>query len=110
MGCRLQHNEAKADTPCDTPAGCPYTPSPGDKGENGCGLAAENEVAIWLYPRYKRFGRLAMELADLELKKWEGDLLLDKLMMIEDHVPYITQAQDKRAETKQKVRGRRKRK
>jgi len=51
-----------------------------------------------------------LELADLELETWEADLLLDKLMLVEDYVPYISQAQAKREEAKQKVRGRRKRK
>jgi hypothetical protein len=49
-------------------------------------------------------------LADLELSPWEADLLLDKLMLIEDYVPYINKAAAKREETKQKVRGRRRNK
>ena len=86
--------------PCDGDEGlkaCPYfnreCGSPGDESEDGCGLSPDNAEALEIYRRWKTFGSTAFDLLELDLGgAVEKDLLATKLMIIDDHIPLISEA------------------
>ncbi len=75
---------------------CKYTPSPGDTGEKGCGLLPANEFAVWLYPRWKSFGEAAFQMVDLTMTAPQAENLMEKLMVIQQHIPHIIEAKERR--------------
>lgn len=75
---------------------CKYVPSPGDTGPEGCGLLPENEFPVSFYTKWKAFGPVALQLTHLELTEADGDLLLEKLMVIEQYYPALCEAEQRR--------------
>lgn len=94
--CRDQYAAAgRTDVPCDV-GDCKYNPSPGDLGPKGCGLMHENEFVVWLYPKWKKFGEATFNLVDIKLTPEGAETLLEKLVMIEEYIPGIQEAQESR--------------
>lgn len=78
---------------------CKYVPSPGDTTENGCGLLPVNEFAVWFYPRWKTFGQSAFQLVDVNFTPTEAEAFMEKLFVIGQYAPSITESKQKRAES-----------
>lgn len=95
--CRKQYADAgrSHDVPCDVSV-CKYVPSPGDTSEKGCGLLPENETALYLYPRWKRFGEAIWTFVDMDISPHEAETLVEKLMLIDEYSPKINESQNKR--------------
>lgn len=95
--CREQYAAAqRTDVPCDV-GKCKYTPSPGDTGEKGCGLLPANELAVWLYPRWKAFGDAVFNMVNVEMMPSSAETLLEKLYIIHQYAPAIQEAQERRS-------------
>ena len=91
--------------PCDEGGleACPFFSkpggSPGDISENGCGLAPENAEVVQFYPKWKSLGQAAFELVQLEFSSADrADTFANKLMLMEEDVPLIAQAQQSKQE------------
>jgi hypothetical protein len=53
---------------------------------------------VWFYNHWKQFGSAAFELVDLKISPYEGEALLEKLVLIDENMPAINAARKRRAE------------